>query len=292
MSSPRIAITGYASLDHVAMLDGTPRAGRTTTILERAESAWPRLGGSPAFVAAALVANGVADAAPVSWIGDDASGEAYRAQLSAGAIPDRGLAVVAGARTPVAILAYEPDGGCICLYHPGMPKGLGLSPEQVALIAGADWVCVTIGPPAATEAVLAAIAPDTKLAWVVKHDPRAMSPELAARFAARADLICHSHAESGFLADALAVGPARPGQIVIETHGRSGATFTRDGQTDFVPTTPIAVSDPTGAGDTFAGGVLASLAKGETDPVLVVEAGHRAAWALLDARRGNEPESA
>lgn len=284
--TPRIAITGYASLDHVAMLDGTPRAGRTTTILDRPDHAWPRLGGSPAYVAAALVSNGVAEASPVSWIGDDEQGQAYRTQLAAHRIPDAGLTVVAGARTPVAILAYEPDGGCICLYHPGMPKGLGLSDTQKALIADADWVCVTIGPPAATEAVLDTIGEHTKLAWVVKHDPRAMSPELAARFAARADLICHSLAEADFLALAMeAGGPARPGQIVIETHGRSGAAFKRDGQTAFVPTAPLAVSDPTGAGDTFAGGVLAALAKGETDPATVVEAGHSAARALLETRR-------
>jgi len=284
--SPKIAIIGYASLDHVAMLDGTPRAGRTTTILDRPNQAWPRLGGSPAYVAAALVSNGVAQASPVSWIGDDEQGDAYRAQLATRGIPDGGLTVVPGARTPVAILAYEPDGGCICLYHPGMPKGLGLSDGQKALVAAADWVCVTIGPPAATEAVLDTIGPEAKLAWVVKHDPRAMSPELAARFAARADLICHSLAEADFLAHAIeAGGSPRPGQIVIETHGRSGAAFRRDGHTDFVPTAPLAVSDPTGAGDTFAGGVLAALAKGETDPAMVVEAGHRAARALLETRR-------
>ncbi|MGO4840766.1 PfkB family carbohydrate kinase, partial [Rhizobiaceae sp. 2RAB30] len=140
-----IAITGYASLDHVAMLDGTPRAGRTTTILDRPENAWPRLGGGPAYVAAALVANGVAKAHPVSWIGDDEAGETYRRQLALGRIPDDGLAIVAGARTPVSILAYEPDGGCICLYDPGMPKGLTLTEAQRDLVGRADWVCVMIG---------------------------------------------------------------------------------------------------------------------------------------------------
>ena len=57
----KIAITGYASLDHVAILNGAPEAGRTTTILRRPGDAWPRLGGSPAYVAAALVASGVPD---------------------------------------------------------------------------------------------------------------------------------------------------------------------------------------------------------------------------------------
>jgi ribokinase len=49
-----IGITGYASLDHVIVLDGDIRPGRTTTILSRPEKAWPRLGGGPAYVAQAV----------------------------------------------------------------------------------------------------------------------------------------------------------------------------------------------------------------------------------------------
>lgn len=285
-----IAISGYASLDHVAMLDGVPRAGRTTTILARPDNAWPRLGGGPAYVAAALVASGVSGAYPVSWIGDDVAGDIYRERLGQGSIPGDGLAVVKGARTPVSILAYEPDGGCICLYDPGMPKGLTLSATQKRLIGRADWVCVMIGPPDATSAVLETIRPDTKLAWVVKHDPRAMSAGLAGRLALRADLICCSQAERAFVDEVLP--GLRVGQILIETQGSRGAALTRDGTTVSVAAKPIALSDPTGAGDTFAGGVLAALAGGETDPAKVLQAGHKAAAALLRGRRTIEMESA
>jgi len=289
----KVVITGYASLDHVVMLDGVPQPGRTTTIIERPADAWPRLGGSPSYVAAALVENGVSDAFPVSWIGDDEAGSAYRGQLAALRIPHNGVVAVAGARTPIAILAYEPLGGCVCLYHPGMPKDLTLSDSQRKLIAAADWLCVTIGPPGATEAALDALAPTASVAWVVKHDPRAMSPALAARLAAHADLICFSQAERAFVPQALAasVGPRRS-QLLIETRGRSGAVLTCDGGQHFVPTTPIVAEDPTGAGDTFAGGVLAALVKGEANAIGAVEAGHCAARALLEKRGGNKPESA
>jgi ribokinase len=289
----RIAITGYASLDHVAMLDGVPRPGRTTTILERPESGWPRLGGSPAYVAAALAVNGITNAFPVSWVGNDQDGRDYLAQLVDKRVPHDGIAVVEGARTPITILAYEPDGGCLCLYDPGMPGDLALSTRQRKLIAGADWVCVTVGPPGATAAVLDTLGPPAKVAWVVKHDPRAMPPELVARLGARADLICCSRTESAFLAEALgAPAQGRAGQIVIETHGHSGAAFTCGEASGFVAATFIPVSDPTGAGDTFAGGALAALARGETDMASIVEAGHRAAGALLASRRKHETESA
>ena len=288
-----IAITGYASLDHVAILDGAPRAGRTTTILQRPQDGWPRLGGGPAFVAMALAADGIDNAVPVSWIGDDAAGSAYRDQLAAKGVSGRGLDAVAGARTPVSVLAYEPEGGCICLYDPGMPAGLTLSASQVELVGGADWVCVTIGPSAVNDAVLDAIGEATRLAWIVKHDPRAMSVAQAARFAARADLICFSHAEAGFVRQALAeAGAARPGRVLIETRGGQGAGITRDGQSIDVSAEPLTVTDPTGAGDSFAGGVLAALAKGETDLAAVVRSGHAAARRLLLARQISENESA
>ncbi|PSJ51779.1 carbohydrate kinase family protein [Pseudaminobacter soli (ex Li et al. 2025)] len=288
-----IAITGYASLDHVAILDGSPQAGLTTTILQRPQDGWPRLGGGPAFVAMALTAAGIENAVPVSWIGDDAAGQTYRDQLSSKNVSHEGLEAVAGARTPVSVLAYEPDGGCICLYDPGMPTGLKLSPTQKELIANADWVCVTIGPSAVNDAVLDAIGDATRLAWIVKHDPRAMSATQAARFAARADLICFSHAESAFVQAALdKAGTARSGRILIETRGRQGATITRDGQSVEVSAEPISVTDPTGAGDSFAGGVLAALAQGETDPEAIVRSGHAAARRLLLARQTSENESA
>jgi ribokinase len=230
---------------------------------------------------------------PVSWIGADEAGEDYRHQLAQRHIPAEGIAVVDGARTPIAILAYEPEGGCVCLYHPGMPTTLALTPVQRNLIAAADWVCITIGPPAAAEAVLETIGDQAKLAWVVKHDPRAMPRDLAARLARRADLIFCSKAEASFLQDALsAAARSRPDRIVIETHGGSGALIKSGKGERFVAAVAISVSDPTGAGDTFAGGVLAAIAKGETDPTAIVEAGHRAAHALLDDRRTTEKESA
>lgn len=288
-----IAIIGYASLDHVAMLDSVPRPGRTSTILARPRNAWPRLGGSPAYVASALAAAGVANARPVSWIGEDAAGEAYLAQLR-----DRGVAVdamarVPGARTPIAVLAYDPDGGCACLYDPGMPKDLDLSAAQRDVVARAGWLCVTIGPTRATLAALDALGPAARLAWVVKDDPRALTPELAARLAARADLICHSRAERSFVEAAFRAAPeARPGRILVETLGGEGAVVSRAGTSRTVPTVPFETPDPTGAGDTFAGGVIAALAGGETDLVAVVEAGHRAAATLLRSRHVPNDESA
>ena len=85
-----IVVTGYASLDYAVRLDSPPQPDRTATILSRARE-WPRLGGSPAYVAAALVAAGARDAAPVSWVGDDAEGAALSRRRSQRSASDGGI---------------------------------------------------------------------------------------------------------------------------------------------------------------------------------------------------------
>lgn len=287
----RIAVIGFASLDHVVQLDGTPRAGRTTTIVERCEAAWPRLGGSPAYVAAALAQAGCPGAMPVSWVGDDRMGENYRRGLEAMGVSTDAVATVTGARTPVSILAYEPAGGCVCLYDPGA-VATGLDDNQRRLVAAADWLCITVGPERATRAAVDAIGPKTRLAWVVKDDPRVMPPNLAAKIAARADLICYSAAEAAFVGATLKAAPVRETCILIETRGGEGASARRGVEDVFVAARPIEVRDPTGAGDSFAGGALGALAAGANELGAVVAAGHAAAHDVLSRRIEQQSESA
>jgi ribokinase len=285
----RIVITGYASLDHVIVLDGEVKPGRTTTILNRSVKSWPRLGGGPAYVALAVHANNPGAAIPVSWIGQDALGENYVHQLAEQGISSAGMAVVDGARTPIAVLAYDQAGDCACLYDPGLPDGVGFDAAQRDLIETSDWVSVTIGPRAATDQLLVLLRDDQQLAWVVKNDPKAISPEQSAALFERADLIFCNGRERAFLEEARVAGRTpRKGQIVIETRGRSGALFLRGKESRFVAAEPVDVIDPTGAGDTFAGGVIAAIMKGETDLEAIGRAGNAAARALLVDRKAEK----
>ncbi|MBL0373853.1 carbohydrate kinase family protein [Rhizobium sp. KVB221] len=286
-----IAISGYASLDHVIVLDGDVRPGRTTTILSRPESAWPRLGGGPAYVAQAIAKDYQGPVHPVSWIGTDAPGEVYLGQLADIGISRDGMAKVEGARTPISVLAYEPTGDCACLYHPGLPDGIGLTEQQKTLVASAEWVCIAIGPKIVTDQILDMIRPDQKLAWIVKDDPRAITPEQTARLVSRADLIFCNGRERSFLESARTTSHAREGQTIVETQGRRGAVFLCNGQSTFVAAEPVDVTDPTGAGDTFAGGVIAAIMKGETELEAIGRAGNAAARALLLNRKAEETES-
>lgn len=287
-----IVISGYASLDHVIVLDGDVRPGRTTTILSRPEAAWPRLGGGPAYVAQAIGKAYSGDVRPLSWIGEDASADVYLSQLFDNGISCDGMAKVKGARTPIAVLAYDPNGDCACLYDPGLPPSIGFTEEQQSLMRQAEWICITIGPKLATDQLLDLIAPEQKLAWIVKNDPRAITPEQTAALAARADLMFCNGKERDFLERARTSGAARrAGQTIVETQGRRGALFLQDGTSTLVAADPIDVTDPTGAGDTFAGGVIAAIMNGQTDPEEIGRAGNAAARALLLTRKSEENES-
>ena len=284
-----IVVTGYASLDYAVRLDSPPQPDRTATILSRPEQ-WPRLGGSPAYVAAALVAAGARDAVPISWIGDDAEGASYRNGLEALGVPTDGIALSPG-RTPICILAYQPDGRCHCLYDPGLTAGAGLNERQRILVEEAKAICVTVGPTQATRETLRLARPDVTVAWAMKADPRAVPPDLAAALAARADVVVFSRGEAGFAAEAFANAgaPARR-QFRIETRGREGVAYVQNGVTRIVSADPISTDDSTGAGDTFVGGFLAEWMR-TGDPETAIEAGAGAARALLLSRLPATPRS-
>ncbi len=213
-----LVITGYASLDHVVVLSGDIVHGRTTTISDRPANAWPRLGGGPAFVAAAARRSYHGPVVPVSWVGSDELGKTYIEQLAQRHISSSGMVRLPGARSPVSMLIYNPGGDCACLYDPGIKGEIALTEHQQQLLAAASWICVTIGPKEVTEEVLKIVREDQKLAWIVKNDPNALTSDQAARLASRADVIFCNGRERAFLAEVKSDRKARnPGQWLIET---------------------------------------------------------------------------
>ena len=114
-----VTITGYASLDYAFRLDRPPASSTRPRPFSRdPNSGRGFLGGSPAYVATAMVSAGSRDVTPVSWIGDDADGRRYSAALMERGVSVEGLALRSG-RTPVCVLAYQPDGGCHWLLSSG-----------------------------------------------------------------------------------------------------------------------------------------------------------------------------
>lgn len=268
-----IVVTGYASLDYSVRLDTPASPDRTSTILSRPRE-WPRLGGSPAYVCAALAATGVADATPVSWVGDDDEGARYRDELRRLGVSTDGVRGRPG-RTPVCLLAYQPDGGCLCFYDPGLVTPIRLDASQRALVAAADALCLTVGPAEATREALALAR--ALVVWAVKADARATPPDLAAALVERADVVIHNRGEAAFVT---AAGDPR---VRIETRGVAGVAI-YDGRGEAVPVEPLAADDTTGAGDAWVGGFLAAYAARGAPLREAVRAGVESARAMLAAR--------
>jgi len=266
-SAPVITIAGYASLDSAVELKSFHGTEATSVLRGPIVAASPGIGGV-AHLARAAVAAG-ASARVVTWLGDDGAGRHWRAQVAADGVDISGVAV-SGSRSPAATLLYVADGGTICLFDPGDCHPSTLDDRQRAALASSDAVIMTVADRSHTRALLDALPQNVLLAWAVKNDADAYSPELIDRVLTRADIVSFSRGERPFLT-AGGVAPerrVRPGTLLIETRGPQGAVWCvpgADAEGDLrgaEPVEPVVGVDTTGAGDTLVAAVVARRALG------------------------------
>ena len=273
-----VVVAGFATIDYVARVEGDFTGRGTLLMRQGAQDAWPRAGGAALFASAALARAGVA-AAPLTWIGDDADGEAYREACRVAEVSLEGVATTAGGPSTRCLLIYNADGTYGCLLRPGPAA---LTEGQKRLAAGAGWLAIAAGPPEILRRLLDGVSPTTRLAWIAKDDPACFPPDLAARLTRRADVVFCNAGERAWL-EAGREGPAPAGQLLFETRGADGVRVEAAGEVSDLPVAALAVDDATGAGDTFAGATLAVLAGGGS-PRAAAKAGIAAAGRLLAGR--------
>lgn len=283
MSSLRCVVVGYASLDFKYATEPFEGPGRTTLIRRPLHDP----GGDPgavAYFARGLARNGIV-ADVVTWVGSDEHGEVFREdhrQFGAGVA---GIEA-AGSRSPTTQIFWPHQGEPLVFFDPG-ELDQSLTAVQRELLADAHAVIVAVGPTEATADALSVIPADAKVMWVVKADPRSVTPELAAQLAARADVVCHSGAEIEFLHRSCGLDVDKlvaDGRVVVETRGARGAVLRMpDGELVIQPPEPVAAEDTTGAGDTFAAGLMARLLR-RTELADAVQGGCADACALLRSR--------
>ncbi len=280
MATGPVVIAGFATLDYVVQVEGD-FSGRGTLTMRGdadADAAWPRAGGAALYAGAAL-ARARAPAIPLTWIGDDVDGLAYQRACRRAGLALDGVAVQPGAPTTRCLLIYNADGTYGCLLRPGPTA---LTADQMALAGRAAWLVISAGPPRIAGRLLDAAPAEARVGWIFKDDPACFPPDLAARLADRADVVfCNAGERAGLEMSRAAPRPAA--QILFETRGADGVRV-EDGPDGFEQAAPpVRASDTTGAGDTFAGAVLAVLADGGSAQA-AARAGVEAAAALLSAR--------
>lgn len=273
-----LTVTGYASLDYPVSLDGGVQGDATTLIRHRDTAAWPRPGGCPTYIAMAAARAGQR-AAPVMWLGQGHEGRVMLAALADAGVLTDGVALTDAPRSPAALMIYQPDGSCACLFDPGLRGQETLTPAQRNLIAQATHLCISVGPPQVLAAILDLCPATARLYWAVKNDADAFPPDLAVALARRANVIFHSASEREVVGETAAA--------LVETRGGEGVHVTAPGVRTVLPVTRIAATDTTGAGDTFAGTFIAAEMAGETDLCAAARAGIAGAAALLTKRKDN-----
>lgn len=280
--SQTVAI-GYASIDYPAVLDGYFQADRTVLIKQRPTDAFPRPGGSPLYVARPLAASGCPTAI-ITWVGDDDMGRLFRSCAARDAIETGGISVVVAGATPICFVLYQADGSCCCCFDPGFLGREELSAAQAEMIAAAQLVCVTVGPPEIGRRALAElVSDDAALAWVAKNDPKSYPEDLREMLGERADYIFCNRRERAWI-DAAQTRRKRPAPLIVETDGGAPVKVERGRYRDRLEVPPLRFNDASGAGDTLAGGCLAAVAAGETDATRIAAAGIAAAARLLRQR--------
>jgi sugar/nucleoside kinase (ribokinase family) len=295
-----VLVSGYASIDVVYQASAPSRAG-ATALLRGPVAPPPRCGGCGPGAAMALAHAGCR-VGLVTWLGDDAQGEACRRSWAEAGIELGGVVAAAGQATPRSFLFYDPAGGATCYYHPSGSEALRLSPAARRLLAGARALAVAVGPPALTEELLAARRPEQALAWNVKADAHAFPPALRRRLLAEAVVVCLNRDELPFVAEMLPPAERPEGDeaalnaaiqhrgngVVVVTAGAAGSRVRWPGGAADVPAVPVPVVDPTGAGDAFFGAFLAVWLRGADPPAAAAEAAAAAAEFLRRRAAGEE----
>lgn len=291
----RVLVVGDLVTDVVAVTAHPPAAGTDTPAQIHLTG-----GGQAANTAAWLAAQGV-PVTLVAAVGDDPAGEQRCAELAALGV-DCAVRRVAGVATgtlvvlatgaertmltdrgasdhlrPVDVtqaLADRPDIGHLHLSGYAL-LGAGSRPAAQHALAWARRHALTTSVDAASAAPLRQVGPATFRRWIHGVDLLLANQDEAA---ALAEL--PSPADTDALRDQLR-GLA---EAVVVKRGVAGAAwFDRNGGVVEVPAValdPAAVVDPTGAGDAFAAGLLATWLTG-ADPVAALRAGVEAGAAAV-----------
>ncbi len=276
-----LVVTGYASLDYPVSLAGTVQPNQTTHIAHRDPSAWPRVGGSPYYVGAAASRAGM-DVAPISWTGDDAPAEVFMDACKQAGLSTGGIQSLTGRRSPVCLLLHQSDESTACLFDPAFPGEEKLTNQQITLLENCAHACITVGPGHLIDPILKCVPQSAQIYWVAKNDRAAFPDEALPSLSERSSVIFCNRSERDWVGRNAIGSP-----IIVETLGAEGCRITQNGHEQFVPTKPMKVRDPTGAGDTFVGGFVHAFSK-KTDPVEAAKAGTELAHDMLERRAANE----
>jgi 2-dehydro-3-deoxygluconokinase len=220
----------------------------------------------------------------VGAVGDDEVGALVRRTLAAEGVEIDGIAVDPERPTGLMLKERRTSAATRVRYYRRHGAGGSLAPEHVVErdVVRAAWLHLSgITPalsPSAREAVRHATeltsAATTRFCFDVNFRSALWSPDEAVpvltELAKRADLLLATLEEAALLTGTTTDDPAHAAsalaslgpQLVVVKLGADGAVAWDDGVVHHVSALPTTLVDPVGAGDSFAAGLLADLARG------------------------------
>jgi ribokinase len=266
--APRIAVVGSINLDLVATVERLPRPGETLT-----DASLARVPGGKGANQAVAAARLGADVRFVGCVGDDEFGRLARRGLEEAGVDLRGLRVVAGAQTGVALILVDREGENHIVVVPGANREL--VPDDYG-IGDADALLCQLEVPG--DAVAAA-AEQARGFFCLNAAPARPVPEAVL---ARADLIVANSLEVE------ALGSSPLGSLFALTLGAEGALLVDDGEEVARAVPPrVKTVDGTAAGDAFCACLVVSVLEGRPRDEALERA--CAAGALAASRPGAQP---
>lgn len=260
----QVLVAGAAALfDHIFPVRELPTRGRVAEILSAPSLFGHAYFGGTAFNIAVTLARLGVRCGVLHGVGEDFSGSEYERWLKEQGVSLQGIQVHRSQSSGHAFLFYDAQGETLCFSYPGAASQPLDAQAAAALLRSADML--VLAPVLnATGAKILELAAQQALRVAVCG---VAAPELVP-FLPGIDILIANRYEIGLLCQAAQVGGASEllklgPTLIYETHGTQGSRLVTGRGEEHIPATPAETNaDPTGAGDAYAGAVLAGLLSG------------------------------
>ena len=228
----------------------------------------------------------------ISCVGDDASGRAVRAALTAEGVGTAGVATDKAAATGTALILVDREGRNQIAVAPGANRALTVehTRERGDDFAWAEVLVASCEVPLATVRCALELARRRGIPTILNPAP---VPDVGLDFLELVDYLTPNAGEaarlSGIAGEAAAAAAlrARGPRYVVVTLGERGVLACGEGPPHHVPAFPVDAIDTTAAGDAFNGALAVALTEGRQLGAALRFAS--AAAAIACTRRGAQP---
>lgn len=269
-------IVGYAGVDRIIKVDGTPEKGKTRLIVNK-DNRNVSYGGNGSNVAACLAKLGC-KAAPLMRVGWDWEKLGYKQTLLDYGVDISGVDVIQNETTSICHLIESPDGSHLTMTYPGAMNGCYASDKyDERLFERAKYGIVTVATaPDIEHFISQAEKAGLPLVFGVRVDEESFSPESFRYLLLNSEIIFMNEAERDYFESHFNTmdwfmknGHAKHIVITLGEKGCLVMERNADGYTTVnVPALKnLNVVDTTGAGDSFIAGYMYGYLHGENAAV-------------------------